>query len=823
MLELSYRTRGNAHPQGKPRVYFTCHPTDYDRSFEQITQDILQLQDCAVYFTTDMTEHISEEDRWIQLRGMNLFVVPVSRKLMIDPNRAMDEDIAFAFNEHIPVLPIMLDPGLDHIYSLSDRFGDRHYLILGSTDNTGLSYKEKLQRYLQSVLLDDETARRVRAAFDCMVFLSYRKKDRKYADELMRLIHRDPACWDIAIWYDEFLTPGEGFNEAIAQALKKSNLFALLVTPNLINEENYIRTTEYPAARKAGKTVLPVEMVATNPEELARLYEGIPPRVLTEDEESFHATLLDALRDVALRENDSDPAHQYLIGLAYLEGVDVEIDRERALKLITSAAEAGLPEAMQTLYEMHRDGKSVTLDYQKALYWAEKSAEFHQAEKGEEHPDTLKALNDLASACLDAGDTWRANNLQEKVYALRCKVLGEKHPDTIASLNSLVLICSERLDHSRAKELAEKVYALNCEVYGEEHPITIISMYNLAAIYGDLGEHKRALSMLKEVYKHERIVFGVDHPRTLQTLSGIAVTYNKLGDYSRAKEIGEKVYALGCKVLGKEHPETLTMLHNLASVYGNLGDHERELDIKEMVYVKRYRLFGEDHKKTLETLYDLRMSYTDGDQDRVFRLTEQLYTLRSEALGKDHPKTLSILYMLGMECGKRGEHGKALEYQKQLFELRRQLFGEEHIDTIKALNNIAVTYRALGNLEKSKELLTKVSTLISKVLGETHPDTLKVLNNLALTYKDLKDLKTAQDLLEKVYNGLCVSCGERHPDTLMTLHNLAVTCQNTGDYLSARELLEKVYRLRCEVLGEKHPDTLATQNILTMNRELSGE
>ena len=43
---------------------------------------------------------------------------------------------------------------------------------------------------------------------------------RRYAQELMRLIHKNEFCRDIAIWYDEYLTPGEDFNQEIAAALE---------------------------------------------------------------------------------------------------------------------------------------------------------------------------------------------------------------------------------------------------------------------------------------------------------------------------------------------------------------------------------------------------------------------------------------------------------------------------------------------------------------------------------------------------------------------------------------------------------------------------
>ena len=50
----------------------------------------------------------------------------------------------------------------------------------------------------------------------------------------MKLIHQNPECRDIAIWYDEFLIPGESFKDNIDKMLQSSKLFTLLVTPSLL-------------------------------------------------------------------------------------------------------------------------------------------------------------------------------------------------------------------------------------------------------------------------------------------------------------------------------------------------------------------------------------------------------------------------------------------------------------------------------------------------------------------------------------------------------------------------------------------------------------
>ena len=62
---------------------------------------------------------------------------------------------------------------------------------------------------------------------------------------------------------------------------------------------------------------------------------------------------------------------------------------------------------------------------------------------GEEHPDTLANLNNLAVGYGDVGNYEKSLELHEEVYEKRCKLLGEEHPDTLKSLHNSALVCIE--------------------------------------------------------------------------------------------------------------------------------------------------------------------------------------------------------------------------------------------------------------------------------------------------------------------------------------------------------------------------------------------
>ena len=277
MNTLQYRTRANSSPNGKPRVYFCCHPEDFSIYFEPLSREILELWDCAVWYMPESKGMYLEDEEMLtdNLLQMQLFVIPVSETFLFKESSARDREFHLAIEQHIPVLPILVDSGL--AMDFNRICGNLQFLDRTSSDLTEIPYAEKLKNFLESVLVPDDLSRRIRAAFDAYVFLSYRKKDRKYAQELMRLIHENDFCRDIAIWYDEFLTPGENFNDSIREALKKSRLFALAVTPNLVNEKNYVMDIEYPMALQSGKKILAAELCTTDRKLLEQYYEDIPP------------------------------------------------------------------------------------------------------------------------------------------------------------------------------------------------------------------------------------------------------------------------------------------------------------------------------------------------------------------------------------------------------------------------------------------------------------------------------------------------------------------------------------------------------------------
>lgn len=467
MSYLKFKTIANTNPRGKPKVYYCAHKDDYNKYFESVCNDLFKLYDCSIWYLDNLDIDFNEYED--DLKSMNLFVMPITTKLLTTENKVISKEFAFAIKNNIPVLPLMKEKNLDEQFNKV--CGDLQYLDKFKKDDTGLTYQQKLKKFLSSIFINDELIEKIKAAFDAYVFLSYRKKDRKYAEQLMKLVHKNKFCQDIAIWYDEYLVPGENFNDAIKEALVKSDLFLLTVTPNLVNEDNYIVKVEYPLAKEVRKPILPVELVTTDKEKINSSFKDIPVVIDANNEVLLSETILNDLKKIAIETNNT-PEHDFFIGLAYLAGIDVEVDYEKAVELITSSAEKGLLLAIDKLIEMYKTGIAVKRSFKKVLDLYEKKISILEEKLESNYSDEL--VKTLCENYILHGDY-----LLEILKYKRSKVQYEKALDLLSKYNlfeellidvydKLAIVYTAELKYEEASSYYRKSYELSKKYYSNK-------------------------------------------------------------------------------------------------------------------------------------------------------------------------------------------------------------------------------------------------------------------------------------------------------------------------------------------------------------------
>ncbi|THH20457.1 hypothetical protein EW146_g905 [Bondarzewia mesenterica] len=125
---------------------------------------------------------------------------------------------------------------------------------------------------------------------------------------------------------------------------------------------------------------------------------------------------------------------------------------------------------------------------------------------GGEHPDTLRAMANLASIFRDQGRWMDAESLEAVVMETRRRVLGEEHPDTLSTMANLASTFWNQGRWKEAESLEVAVMETRQRVLGEEHPDTLTAMNNLAMTYRALGRLQEAEHLDEEARNHPRQV-----------------------------------------------------------------------------------------------------------------------------------------------------------------------------------------------------------------------------------------------------------------------------------------------------------------------------
>ncbi len=820
-MNLLHKTKNSQSLRGKPRVYFCCHSEDFEKYFQAVSDEILELQSCAIWYKDPAAEY--GDSLLADLKEMQLFVVPVTAKLLTEGNPALDTEFRFALENHIPVLPLMQEGGLEELFNA--RCGDLQFLDKSNSDITAISFEEKLKKYLEAVLIGDELAKEIRAAFDAYVFLSYRKKDRKHARELMRLIHENDFCRDIAIWYDEFLTPGENFNDSIKAALDKSDIFLLAVTPNLVNENNYIITTEYPMALNSKKPIIPAELVPTSRALLSEKFENLPPVADARNANALKAVLLQAIGKAELRNSPKDSAHRFFIGLAYLGGVDVEVNFTLALQLITSAAEEGLPQAMEKLVSMFRNGIGVGRDRNAAIGWQKKLVEENKRQLAKEPNDAnyskcIQSLIALGVFYYELRDLAEA----EAAYteALEYSQQGNRSCATILDLLADIAIYQKNYPLAKERSLAVLSLCDNkaeplAELYRTGLQFKHLS--KLGEIESALGNDEKARQYLFKSFEYLKLLasgqglYAGDHaPENPEDYS--ATVKHFLTEYLNKFEGTLTDGAVEFRVLIATYYQLLAVMEYQednwlqAKVYFAKALEHCRFAVEKTENLEAVRLLAASHEG-LGEMEEKEGSYEAAEANLEKSLELQAALAKKTDKIEDPHSLATTCLKLGVVTKKQGKTERSKHYFKMVLQLA------EPINTRECKTLCMLCHHEQVGLALDEKHLPEAKLLMEKELkyavslaktGDTDSrktvcELCELLGEITAEINNGESAEQYYRLLLETANGLV-----QERQTVETLGYLASGCFLLGVESSEEYLLKeafKLYRLLAEICPEE--------------------
>jgi hypothetical protein len=177
------------------------------------------------------------------------------------------------------------------------------------------------------------------------------------------------------------------------------------------------------------------------------------------------------------------------------------------------------------------------------------------------------------------------------VYA-RNRSLGAKHPDTIRAMANLAKSYQDLRKYKEAEKLEILVLDARNSIFGAEHPDTINAMADLAETYRALNQFAKAEKLEIQVLDARNRILGSEHPDTINATAKLAETYKALNQFAEAEKLQIQVLDARSRVLGGKHPDTIDAMENLAETYRALNQYAGAEELEIQVVDGRNGIFG---------------------------------------------------------------------------------------------------------------------------------------------------------------------------------------------------------------------------------------
>jgi non-specific serine/threonine protein kinase/serine/threonine-protein kinase len=356
----------------------------------------------------------------------------------------------------------------------------------------------------------------------------------------------------------------------------------------------------------------------------------------------------------------------------------------------------------------------------------------------------------------------------------QARVLGDDHPETLRSMGELADLYSVQGRYDEAEPLYLETLEVQRRVLGDDHPLTLRSVNDLARLYFFQGRHDEAEPLYLEILETKKSVLGGDHLDTLVSIHDLASLYQSQRRYDQAESLYLEILEIQKRIFGDNDPETLNSMSVLAGLY----ELQSRYDEAESLYLEtieaQNRVLRDDHPDTLRSMNNLAILYgNQGRYDEAEPLYLEILETQKLALGNDHPHTLTSKYNLASLYKDQGRYDEAETLLLEILEGQRRVFGNDHPNTLSSMSDLAGLYRTQGRYDEAEHLVVETLEILRRVFGGDHPGTLGFMENLAILYADQGRFQDAEILYRETLDTRKRVLGNDHPETLTSMYNLA--------------------------------------------------
>ncbi len=217
-------------------------------------------------------------------------------------------------------------------------------------------------------------------------------------------------------------------------------------------------------------------------------------------------------------------------------------------------------------------------------------------EFGPDHPQSARALTDLARVALMQRDVGQVEALLLRALAIQAASLPPDHADTARTLSALGGYHESRGNLASAEPYYERALEIRERLFGADHPLTLKTMDNVAKARVELGRLDEAEALFRRVIAAQERCAGPEHAETAFALTALGEVLAKKGEHVQAEPLIRRALEVQRRCLPADHPETGLSMWHLGETLRCLQRHEEAEPLARDALRIWEAAFGPDHE-----------------------------------------------------------------------------------------------------------------------------------------------------------------------------------------------------------------------------------
>ena len=271
--------------------------------------------------------------------------------------------------------------------------------------------------------------------------------------------------------------------------------------------------------------------------------------------------------------------------------------------------------------------------------------------RGGNDPDLAGKLeNNLGAIAQEENDYAAAASHYQRALQLRLQIFGEQHPETLKVMANLALNLTRQGRHADAVAQLQKVLALQRAALGPRHPMIATTLVNLADSLEQTEGFQPALERYREALELRRATLGDRHPLTITTHSDLGRALERALLFDEARAEHQLAIELAEAAFGGDSLQATLALEGLARHHTRRGQHAEALSLWSKILDADRRRDGGAGPETTSARRERALAQIDAGQQPagVAELEATLAQVETRD-GASHANTVALLLDLGRQ------------------------------------------------------------------------------------------------------------------------------------------------------------------------------